>query len=478
LKPAFLGENFLLRTRTARELYHDHAAGLPILDYHNHLPPGEIAGDRRFENLTRIWLAGDHYKWRAMRTCGISENRITGSASDEDKFLAWAETVPHTLRNPLYHWTHMELKNPLGIDDRLLGPATAKGIWRNANRKLAAKNMSVRGILRGFNVRLVCTTDDPTDDLRHHRAMAAEPGAALRMAPAFRPDPVFAMADATAWNAWTDRLAQAADLDVASWDSLLAALERRCDFFHANGCRLSDHGLENIVFEPCSLREARSVVRQLRAGRGADRDAALRVRSLLLVELGRMYHRRGWTQQFHLGALRGVNSRAKATLGSDSGHDTIGDFPQAAGLARLLDALDRDDRLAKTILYNLNPADNEVMAAMVGSFQDGSAPGKIQYGSAWWFLDQKDGMEKQIDALSNLGLLSRFVGMLTDSRSFLSFSRHEYFRRILCNRLGDDVENGLVPRDLKLLGGMVRDICYRNAERYFGFDLQPVKETA
>ena len=463
-------ENFLLQSKAAVRLYHEYAAGMPILDYHNHLPPREIAGDRRFENLTQMWLAGDHYKWRAMRTCGVAEHFITGPASDWEKFEKWAEVVPSTLRNPLYHWTHMELAFPFGISDRLLNPGTARGIWENANAQLAKPEFSVRGLLKQWKVVLVCTTDDPTDDLAHHREFA-DVKAGVSMVPAFRPDAVLAMEEPAAWNAWVDRLSAAADVDIRDWTSLLNALARRCDFFHACGCRLSDHGLERLPAAGLSEHDAAIAIARLRSGETLGSEAIRGVRLALLLELGRMYHAHGWTQQFHVGALRNVSSALEKRVGRDSGGDTIGDFPQAQSLARFLDRLEREDALAKTILYNLNPADNEVMGAMIGNFQDARVPGKIQYGSAWWFLDQKSGMERQLDALSSLGLLSRFVGMLTDSRSFLSFSRHEYFRRILCNVLGTDIEQGLMPRDFDLIGGLVKDVCYRNAAGYFGFNV-------
>lgn len=463
-------ENFLLQSGAAVRLYHEYAAGMPILDYHNHLPPREIAEDRRFENLAQIWLAGDHYKWRAMRANGVDERFITGPASDWEKFEKWAETVPATLRNPLFHWTHMELAFPFGIDDRLLNPVTARGIWNTAGARLAQPGFSARGLLKQWKVALVCTTDDPADDLAHHRRFAESEDGVV-MVPSFRPDPALAMEDPAAWNAWVDRLSAAADVDIRGWAGLVQALAARCDYFHALGCRLSDHGLESIPADEFSARAVECAIAKLRGGEALDGEAVGQARSALLFELGRMYHARGWTQQFHVGVLRNMNSAFMKRLGRDSGGDTIGDFPQARGTARFLDRLDREGALARTILYNINPADNEVMAAMTGVFQDGSIAGKVQYGSAWWFLDQKSGMERQIDALSSLGLLSRFVGMLTDSRSFLSFSRHEYFRRILCNVLGGDIEQGLLPADFDLVGNMVKDICYRNAAGYFGFNV-------
>jgi glucuronate isomerase len=473
LKTPFMNEDFLLQTRTARELYHRFAAPMPIIDYHGHLPPGEIADDRRWENLTQIWLAGDHYKWRAMRTNGIPERFITGAAPDWEKFLKWAETVPAALRNPLYHWTHLELKKPFGITDKLLNAGTAREIWDSCNARLREPAFSCRGILRQWDVRVVCTTDDPADDLRHHERIAGDGSGIVRVSPTFRPDKALLPAPAPAFNAWLDRLGAAAGIEIRTYGGLLEALRKRADYFHARGCRLSDHGLEQVPADDFTERAAAEVFARARSGESVSPADARVYASALLVELGLLYHEKGWTQQFHLGALRGTNTRMLTALGADTGHDTIGDFEMGRPLARFLDRLDRDDRLARTILYNLNPRDNELMAAMIGNFQDGTMPGKIQYGSAWWFLDQKDGMEQQLDALSNMGLLSRFVGMLTDSRSFLSFSRHEYFRRILCNLLGREIEEGLLPNDLPLVGGVVQDICYRNAAAYFGFDLGP-----
>jgi glucuronate isomerase len=474
---AFLSPDFLLESPAARRLYHDVAADLPIIDYHNHLPPREIAEDHRFENLTRIWLAGDHYKWRALRTRGVSERLITGDASDWEKFQAWARTVPATIGNPLYHWTHMELREPFGIR-ALLDAGTARQVWNACNAKLARPDFSVRGLLRRARVEVVCTTDDPADDLRWHRAVAAEPKTGFRLLPAFRPDAALSIDQPAAWNAWLDRLGAAADLDIRDWSSLLEALGRRCDFFHQHGCRLSDHGLEQAYADDGPPEQPDRIFRRARAGRVLGEADARVFRSALLHELGLMYAARGWTQQFHFGALRNVSTRLMSRLGRDCGGDVIGDFEQARPLARMLDRWDREGKLARTILYNLNPRDNEVFASICGAFQDGSVRGKIQYGSAWWFLDQKDGMEKQLNALASLGLLSCFVGMLTDSRSFLSFSRHEYFRRILCNLLGREVERGGLPRDFGLVGAVVRDICHDNAARYFGFNLSHKQETA
>jgi len=473
MSTTFLTEDFLLETGLAIELYHRYAAPMPIIDYHCHLPPGQIADDHRFENLTQIWLAGDHYKWRAMRACGVDEYFITGGATDRDKFQKWAETTPKTLRNPLYHWTHLELKKPFGIHDRLLNAKTADGIWQECNAQLAQPEGSVRGLLKQWNVEVVCTTDDPVDSLDHHQKIAHEPSFGIKVIPAFRPDMALAVETPEVFNAWIDKLALAAQQDIADFPALVEALRKRVEFFHAIGCRLSDHGIEQPYADDYTAQEVNASFKAARIGKLLSAEEARKYKSAVLHELGLLYHEKGWTQQFHLGALRNTNSRTLKRLGKDTGCDSIGDFEIARPLARYLDRLDIENRLAKTILYNLNPRDNELLATMAGNFQDGTIPGKIQYGSAWWFLDQKDGMEKQLEALSNMGLLSLFVGMLTDSRSFLSYSRHEYFRRILCNLLGRDVEKGLLPRDPELLGNMVQDICYRNASAYFGFGSKP-----
>jgi len=470
----FVTEDFLLQTEAARELYHSFAEGLPILDYHCHLPVRLIAEDHRFQNLTQIWLQGDHYKWRAMRANGVPERYCTGDAPDWEKFLKWAETVPKTLRNPLYHWTHLELKRFFGIGDRLLNPATAKEIWEECNEKLAGPDLSCRGILEKMNVVLVCTTDDPCDDLEHHRALAEDASFTVRVLPAWRPDRAMQVESPKRFNEWADRLSEVSDTDIRDFRSFLDALRRRHALFHERGCRLSDHGLDRPYAEDYTEAEVRKIFDRVRSGREVSGEETAKFKSAMLYEFGLMDHERGWVQQFHIGALRNVNTRMFRAVGPDTGFDTIGDAEVARPLARLLDRLDREDKLARTILYNLNPRDNALMAAMAGCFQDGRTPGKVQFGTAWWFLDQKDGMEEQMKVLSNMGLLSRFVGMTTDSRSFMSFTRHEYFRRVLCNLLGNDLEAGLLPRDMDLVGGMVRDICYDNARRYFGFDLQGI----
>ncbi len=465
----FINDDFLLQTKTAKHLYHSHAAKMPIYDYHCHLPVQQIADDVRFENITQVWLYGDHYKWRAMRTNGVDERYCTGDASDWEKFEKWAQTIPFCLRNPLYHWTHMELKRPFGIS-KLLSTQTAKEIYDKCNELLKSEKFSARGIMRQMNVKIVCTTNDPIDDLHYHKKIAAD-GFEIKVYPAWRPDKGMAAENIGALNEWIDRLQAAADVEIKNFDSYLEAIRKRHDYFHANNCRLSDHGIETAYAEDYTDREIEKIFAEILKGKDLNIKEILKFKSAMMYEFGLMDAEKGWTQQLHLGALLNNNSRLFKMLGPDTGFDSIGDFEIAKPLAKFLNRLDLQNKLPKTILYNLNPRDNELMATMIGNFQDGSVPGKMQIGSGWWFLDQKDGMEKQITALSNLGLLSRFVGMLTDSRSFLSYPRHEYFRRILCNILGSDAENGLVPKDLELLGQMVEDICYNNAKNYFGMEV-------
>ena len=457
MKP-FLDADFLLQTDTARYLFHEHAARMPVIDYHCHLSPELIAKDYRFENLTRAWLYGDHYKWRAMRANGIPEKYITGKATDEEKFAKWAETVPYTMRNPLYHWTHLELQRYFGITD-LLSPDTGQKIYQQASELLQSPGYSVRSLLEKMNVEIICTTDDPLDDLEYHRQIA-ESGWKVKVLPTWRPDRVLDVTDPDAWNHYIDRLAEITRQPIDTYDDLISALRIRHDYFHAHGCRLSDHGMETF---PANTEAYNHVPHP---------NAPLRFNinpRQLLLELSRMNHEKGWTQQFHTGAQRNNNTRALKQLGRDTGFDSIGDQPVAREMAAFLDHLESEGKLARTILYNLNPADNEMFASMTGNFQDGSVRGKIQWGAAWWFLDQKQGIEQHLNTLSNFGLLSRFVGMLTDSRSFLSYPRHEYFRRILCNLIGQDVENGELPDDRPWLGKMVENICHNNAKEYFGF---------
>ncbi len=464
---SFIGDDFLLQHKPARELYHGYAASLPIIDYHNHLSPREIATDHRFGNLTQAWLAGDHYKWRAMRTLGIDETFITGTATDLEKFRKWAGAVPFTIRNPLYHWTHLELQRYFEIGE-LLTPQNADAVYEAATAQLQQPGHSARGLLRQMRVEVVCTTDDPADTLEFHR-QAARAGDGPRMYPAFRPDAAYAVADAAGYTAYLERLEAASAIPIRRFADLLAALENRIAYFHENGCRLSDHGLEQLYYHESVPFDAEQLFRKVRGGTPLNREEQACFTFEVLTFLCRAYHRHGWVQQFHLGALRNANSRMLAKLGRDTGFDSIGDFPQAGQLAGFLNHLDRTDQLAKTVLYNLNPAWNEVFASMIGNFNDGSVAGKVQFGSGWWYNDQLDGMRRQLDALSNMGLLSRFVGMLTDSRSLLSFPRHEYFRRLLCQVLGEDIQKGLLPYDLEHLGQIVRDICYFNARDYFEF---------
>jgi len=463
----FLDEDFLLQNKTAQRLYHEHAAQQPIIDYHCHLPVKDIADDHRFRDLQEIWLAGDHYKWRAMRTNGIDERYCTGNATPREKFDKWAETVPYTLRNPLYHWTHLELKRYFGISD-LLSPATAGAIWEKANGMLQQPDFSCRSLLTKMNVEVVCTTDDPADSLEYHEQLQRE-FSEVKVYPAFRPDKAMAVEDAAAYNVYLDRLAGAAGMEIASYSDLLEALKKRHDFFDAHGCRLSDHGIDTFYAEEYTEKEVEKIFHRIRSGKELDTLSQKKIKTALLTEFAVMDHEQGWVQQYHYGALRNNNRLMYERLGPDTGFDSIDDVPVARTMSRFLDRLAYREKLAKTILYNLNPADNELVATMAGNFQDGTAPGKIQFGAAWWFLDQKEGMERQLNALSALGLLSRFVGMLTDSRSFMSYPRHEYFRRILCNLIGSDVEKGLLPNDMEWLGKMVENISYFNAKEYFNF---------
>jgi len=463
-------DNFLLGSDEAVRLYFDHAAELPIIDFHTHLPPGEIAEDARWENITQIWLYGDHYKWRQMRTNGVAERFCTGSATDREKFDAFAGIVPYLLRNPLYHWCHLELARYFQIDDLLLSAATADAVWVRSSAVLGS-GLTARSLIESSNVAAVCTTDDPTDSLEHHAAIAADRTFNARVFPTWRMDRVIDLADSKRWNDYVDRLAAVVGVEIRSYDDLAAALAVRHDDFHRAGCRLSDHALAAGRFAPAGEREIRSIFDRIRSGAALAVAERNQLGTALLLEQGRLNSVKGWTMQLHVGALRNNNSAMLAALGPDSGFDSIGDRRYAEPLARFLDALSSAGTLPRTIIYNINPRDNEMLATMIGNFQDGTVPGKIQLGSAWWFLDQKDGMERQLEALSQMGSLRRFVGMVADSRSFLSFSRHEYFRRVLCNVLGADMAAGLLPRDFDLVGALVEDVCYRNAATFFGFDL-------
>ncbi len=468
MKP-FIHDDFLLQTDAARDLYHNFAKNEPIYDYHCHLPHQQILENKSFADLAEIWLGGDHYKWRAMRSNGVNERFCTGDASPREKFDAWCATVPHTLRNPLYHWSHLELARYFGISD-IINPASADKIWQEANAKL--KNLRVHDILAANKVAVICTTDDPADPLAQHQQINKS-GIKTRVYPTFRPDRAFLVDKPAAYNAWLEKLSASAGLPVKSFDDFLAALEKRHADFHAVGGRVSDHGMESCYAEPCTAAEAKAIFDAARSGRSANAADYAKFASFLMIELGRWDAKRGWTKQLHLGALRNNNTRLLNKLGADTGFDSIGDFSQARALSTYLNALDTTGELPRTVLYNLNPADNYAFATMIGNFQDGSVPGKMQFGSGWWFLDQKEAMEWQINALSNLGLLSRFVGMLTDSRSFLSYPRHEYFRRTLCNMLGHDMERGEIPNDRALVGGMVKNICFANARDYFRLELDP-----
>lgn len=468
-KMTFIHDNFLLKTAMARRLYHEVAKEQPIIDYHCHLPPADIAANRRFNNLFEAWLEGDHYKWRAMRAHGIDERYCTGDAEPYDKFLAWARTVPATLRNPLYHWTHLELKRYFGIEE-LLNEGSAPAIWDAANACLADPSRSVHGILQEYRVRVVGTTDDPADDLVHHRSLA-ESDLSTLVVPSFRPDKLMKLDDLESWNSYVNRFGAAAETDVSSYSDLVEAFGRRHDAFHALGCRLSDHGLSTVYARFESEAKAAEIFARARKGESVSGEDQEVFATAIMLLAGRLNAEKGWVMQLHLGALRNTNSRMFKQLGPDTGFDAIGDWLHAGPLTRFLDRLDCDHRLPKVILYNTNPKDNYIFASMAGNFQDGSVPGKVQFGSGWWFLDQRDGMRWQINALSNIGLLRHFVGMLTDSRSFLSFPRHEYFRRLFCDILGDDVVAGEIPDDFDLLADLVRGVSYENAARYFGFSL-------
>jgi glucuronate isomerase len=467
---SFLTEDFLLQTQTARNLYHEHAEKMPIYDYHCHLPAHHIAGDHRFENLTQAWLYGDHYKWRAMRANGIAEKYITGKANDYEKFEKWAQTVPYCIRNPLYHWTHLELKKPFAIKDRLLGPDTAMEIYESCSEMLRTPEFSVRNIMRKANVKLVCTTEGPLDSLECHKKIRAD-RFEIKVHTAFRPDQAMAVEDITAMNVFIDKLEEICNMEINNFHLYLEAIRRRHNYFHENGCRLSDHGLDTVYAEDYTEKEIDRVFTKIRSGKDLDLTERLKFKSAMMIELALLDYEFGWVQQLHLGALRNNSTRMFNKLGPDIGCDSIGDLEIARPLSKFLDRMDKDKKLPKTILYNINPKDNSVCATMVGNFQDGTVPGKMQYGSGWWFLDQIDGMTEQINVLSNMGLLSRFVGMLTDSRSFLSYPRHEYFRRILCNILGNDVEAGLLPNDLDLLGKIVENISFNNAKNYFPMEM-------
>ncbi len=470
MKTPFIHENFLLENETARRLYYGMAVDLPVIDYHNHLPPDEIVQDVNYKNLTQIWLAGDHYKWRAMRACGVDEKYITGDATDKDKFLAWAETVPKTLRNPLYHWTHMELAFPFGINGRLLNGETAEEIWDECNEMLKSPEFSTRSLLQQFRVEVVATTDDPTDSLEYHQAYQKEKNTDFLMVPTFRPDAGMKVENPDQFKVWVNKLEASSDKSISSFQDFLDAIKLRHDFFHEMGCRASDHGITEPFSDEFTDKECNTIFQKALSGKPVLEQEERKFKSAFLHYSGLMDHEKEWVYQLHIGALRNNNSRMMKKLGPDTGFDSMGDFETARPLSRLLDRLDRDNKLPRTVLYNNNPCDNEVFATMTGNFQDGTIPGKMQHGPPWWHLDQKNGIENQLEVISNMGVLSEFIGMTTDSRSFLSFSRHDYFRRILCNVIGNDAEKGLIPNDIELLSHLIEKICYLNTKKYFRYD--------
>jgi glucuronate isomerase len=463
----FLESHFLLQSKTAELLYHEYAADMPIIDYHCHLDPAQIADDINFNSLTSVWLKGDHYKWRAMRANGISEEYITGKRSDWEKFEQWAATVPYTLRNPLYHWTHLELQRYFDIDE-LLSPKTAKAIYDSCAAKLLTPEYSVQNLITKMNVEVICTTDDPIDGLEHHQKISKS-NWAVKVFPAFRPDKAMNADDAKALNDYINKAEAVSDTAINDFNDYLKALKKRHDYFAENGCTVSDHGLEQLYAADYTIEEIKNIFSKIRSGKSLTPEEILKFKSAMLYEFALWDHEKGWVQQYHIGALRNTNSRGFRENGPDTGYDSIGDFSQGQSLAKFLNKLDATNQLTKTIIYNLNPADNELIAAMTGNFNDGTVAGKIQFGSAWWFLDQKDGMTNQLNALSGMGLVSKLVGMLTDSRSFMSYPRHEYFRRLLCNLFATDIENGELPNDTAWTGKIIQDICYYNAKSYFPF---------
>ena len=465
----FIHEDFLLETDVAKELYHQYAAPQPIIDYHCHLDPAYIAKDHQFDNLGELWLEDDHYKWRAMRANGINERYCTGKeTSDWEKFEKWAETVPYTMRNPLYHWTHLELKTAFDVDE-LLNPESAKHIFDVCSEKLRKPEFSARGLMKHYNVEVICTTDDPIDSLEHHIALQKE-GFEIKVLPTWRPDKAMAVENATEYRKYVEKLSEVSGVEINNFSDLIAALRNRHDFFASVGCKLSDHGMEEPYAEDYTQSEIDAIFNKVYGGKSLSKEEIVKFKSIMLHEGAIMDWEKGWTQQIHYGVIRNNNTRLFNKVGADTGFDSMGDFTVAKNMRRFLDKLDINDKLTKTIIYNLNPQDNELIATMIGNFQDGSMAGKMQFGSGWWFLDQKTGMEAQLNSLSNLGLLSRFVGMLTDSRSFTSYPRHEYFRRILCNLIGNDVEKGLLPvSEMEFIGKMVEDISYNNAKNFFNF---------
>ncbi|MEO0794295.1 MAG: glucuronate isomerase [Verrucomicrobiota bacterium] len=466
--PPFIHDDFLLQSQTAKRLYHEVAKDLPIIDYHSHLPPQDVANDRRFGNLAELWLEEDHYKWRALRCNGVEEHLVTGDGDGYDKFIAWCRTIPATLRNPLYHWSHLEMARAFGITE-LINEQSAPSIWERANEQLQQEDFSANGFLKKFKVKVACTTDDPVDTLDHHRAAAADPSVSTGLFPTYRPDNALKIGQPEIFNPWREKLEAVSNIDCSSYDKFKEALKQRHDFFHSVGCRLSDHGMHQPFADFISEERAAAIYQSVLDGKPISTEEADQFASNLMVYFGALDAEKGWTKQLHTGVIRNVNTRQFQQLGPDSGFDTMADYPQGMALKNYLDRMDQDNACPKMVVYNLNPTDNYLIASMLACFQDAEIPGKMQYGSGWWFLDQKEGMEWQLNTLSNLGLLSKFVGMLTDSRSFLSFARHEYFRRILCNLIGKDVEQGLIPDEWELYSGLVRDVCYDNAASFFGF---------
>lgn len=461
----FINNDFLLENESSKKLFHSYAEGMPLIDFHCHLSPKEIAEDKKWDNISQIWLGGDHYKWRAMRTNGVEEKYCTGDVSDREKFQKFAETMPRLLRNPIYHWSHLELARYFGIDDVLLSEKTADEVWERANTALAS--LSARKLMQMSNVEVVCTTDDPIDDLSYHKQIA-DSGFGIKVCPTFRPDKAFAIDDYDNYISYLEKLEQSAGMEIRSYDDLLTALKRRHDYFHANGCRVSDYGVSTVWFKNAFYYEIEDTFKKaISSSEQIAHDEIVAFKSALLIECAAMDYDSGWTRQIHIGPLRNTNSKMYARLGADTGFDSIGESNYAESLAQHLDKLNSSDKLGKTILYNINPKDTEMLATMLGNFQDSDCAGKIQLGSGWWFLDNMDGMKRQLEAVSQMSLLSRFVGMLTDSRSFLSYTRHEYFRRILCNILGSEMERGILPKDLELVGALVKDVSYNNAKAYF-----------